>query len=53
MDAIDNARAYTLLITDRYANVKRIEAIVKALDVGTPYKPEKCEPSTQGKRSDS
>jgi general secretion pathway protein D len=42
-----------LLITDRYANVKRIEAIVKALDVGTPYKPEKCEGPTPGKRSDS
>jgi general secretion pathway protein D len=42
-----------LLITDRYANVKRIEAIVKALDVGTPYKAEKCEVPTSGKRSDS
>jgi general secretion pathway protein D len=42
-----------LLITDRYANVKRIEAIVKALDVGTPYKAEKCEGPTPGKRSDS
>jgi len=41
----------TLLITDRYANVKRIEAIVKALDVGTPYKPEKCE--SPAKRNDS
>jgi general secretion pathway protein D len=33
----------SLLIVDRYANVRRIETIVKALDVGTPYKPEKCE----------
>jgi type II secretory pathway component GspD/PulD (secretin) len=33
----------SLLIVDSYANVKRIETIVKALDVGTPYKPEKCE----------
>ena len=41
----------TLLIVDRYANVKRIEAIVKALDVGTPYKPEKCE--SPSKRNDS
>jgi general secretion pathway protein D len=41
----------TLLIVDRYANVKRIEAIVKALDVGTQYKPEKCEPPA--KRNDS
>ena len=38
----------SLLITDRYANVKRIEAIVKALDVGTPYKPEKCEMANAG-----
>jgi general secretion pathway protein D len=43
----------TLLITDRYANVKRIESIVKALDVGTPYEPEKCEAAIPGKRSDS
>ena len=50
----------SLLITDRYANVKRIEAIVKALDVGTPYKPEKCEMANPGehreqpaKRNDS
>jgi general secretion pathway protein D len=33
----------SLLMVDSYANVKRIETIVKALDVGTPYKPEKCE----------
>ena len=32
----------SLLIVDSFANVKRIETIVKALDVGTPYKPEKC-----------
>jgi general secretion pathway protein D len=32
----------SLLIVDRFANVKRIEAIVKTLDVGTPHKPEKC-----------
>jgi hypothetical protein len=30
------------LIVDSYANVKRIETIVKTLDIGTPYKPEKC-----------
>jgi general secretion pathway protein D len=41
----------TLLIVDRYANVKRIEAIVRALDVGTPYEPEKCE--SPAKRNDS
>ena len=33
----------SLLIVDSYANVKRIETIVKALDVGTPYKPGECE----------
>jgi type II secretory pathway component GspD/PulD (secretin) len=32
----------SLLIVDSFDNVKRIEAIVKILDVGTPYKPEKC-----------
>lgn len=42
----------TLLITDRYANVKRIEAIVKALDVGTPYKPEKCEMARPGEHQE-
>ena len=35
-------------VDHRYANVKRIEAIVKALDVGTPYKPEKCEMANAG-----
>jgi len=45
--------ANVLLITDRYANVKKMEAIVKALDVGTAYKPEKCEGPAPGKRSDS
>jgi type II secretory pathway component GspD/PulD (secretin) len=40
----------TLVMVDRYANVKRIEAVIKTVDIGTPYKPEKCEPS---KRSDS
>lgn len=42
----------TLLITDRYANVKRIEAIVKALDIGAPYKPEKCEMANPGEHHD-
>jgi type II secretory pathway component GspD/PulD (secretin) len=32
-----------LLIVDSFANVKRIENLVHALDTGTPYKPEKCE----------
>jgi general secretion pathway protein D len=33
----------SLLVVDSFANVKRIETLVKALDVGPPYKPEKCE----------
>jgi len=33
----------SLLIVDSFANVKRIETLVKVLDVGSPYKPEKCE----------
>src|SRR5262249_33588712 len=31
-----------LILVDRFANVKRIEAIVQAVDTGEPYKPEKC-----------
>jgi general secretion pathway protein D len=41
----------TLLMVDRYANVKRIQEIIKTLDVGTAYKQEKCEIPV--KRSDS
>lgn len=32
-----------LLIVDSYANVKRIEQIVRALDTGEPYTPPACE----------
>jgi type II secretory pathway component GspD/PulD (secretin) len=32
-----------LILVDRFANVKRLEAIIDALDVGEPYKMEKCE----------
>ena len=34
-----------LILVDRFANVKRLEAIINAMDVGVgePYKPEKCE----------
>jgi hypothetical protein len=32
----------SLLLVDSFANVKRIEKLVKTLDVGTPYKPDKC-----------
>lgn len=32
-----------LLIVDTFANVRRIESVIDALDVGEPLKPEKCE----------
>jgi type II secretory pathway component GspD/PulD (secretin) len=34
----------TLLIVDRFANVRRIEAIIHGLDVGPPVVPRSCEP---------
>jgi general secretion pathway protein D len=33
----------TLLMVDTYANVKRIEQIVRALDTGEPYTPASCD----------
>lgn len=33
-----------LIIVDSYANVKRIEQIVRTLDTGEPYAPPSCEP---------
>jgi general secretion pathway protein D len=33
----------TLLIVDRFANVKRLEKMISALDVGAPYVPRACE----------
>ncbi|GFE90144.1 secretin N-terminal domain-containing protein [Steroidobacter agaridevorans] len=39
--------ANKLILADTYANVKRMEKIVSALDAGgEPYTPEKCSPST-------
>ena len=41
-----------LILVDRFANVKRLKTIIDALDVGEPYKPEKCEypsPSSSSK----
>lgn len=32
-----------LILVDTFANVRRLEAVIEALDVGEPYKPEKCE----------
>lgn len=44
----------TLLIVDSYANVRRIEALVTALDTGDPYFPEKCAaPAVDGGRNGS
>ncbi len=31
-----------LIMVDTYANVRRIESVIEALDVGEPYTPEKC-----------
>ena len=41
-----------LILVDRFANVKRLEAIIEAMDVGEPYKPEKCEysPASSGSK---
>ena len=33
-----------LILVDTFGNVKRLEAVIDAMDVGEPYKPEKCEP---------
>jgi type II secretory pathway component GspD/PulD (secretin) len=38
-----NVCSNSLLMSDSYANIRKIEILVKALDVGTPYNPEKCE----------
>lgn len=32
-----------LIMVDTFANVRRIEGVIEALDVGEPFKPEKCE----------
>ncbi len=33
-----------LILVDTFGNVKRLEAVITSMDVGEPYKPEKCEP---------
>jgi len=35
--------ANKLIVVDTFANVRRIESVIEALDVGEPFKPEKCE----------
>ncbi|MFL6601724.1 MAG: secretin N-terminal domain-containing protein [Steroidobacteraceae bacterium] len=41
----------SLLIADSYANVRKIETLVRALDAGTaPYQPEKCEAQSAAAR---
>jgi general secretion pathway protein D len=42
----------SLLMIDTYANVRRIEALIKALDTGDPFTPAKCE-SPSAKPADS
>jgi general secretion pathway protein D len=37
-----------LILVDTFGNVKRLEAIIQALDVGDPFKPEKCEGRPSG-----
>lgn len=32
-----------LIMVDTFANVRRIESVIDALDTGEPFKPEKCE----------
>jgi general secretion pathway protein D len=32
-----------LIIVDTFANIRRMDALIASLDVGTPFKPEKCE----------
>jgi len=41
----------TLIIVDTFANVKRIEAIVRRLDVGEPFKAHACEAPIQSRES--
>lgn len=36
--------ANALILVDRFVNVRRIEAIIRDLDVGTPLTPQSCEP---------
>jgi general secretion pathway protein D len=43
----------SLLIVDYYANVRRIEALVKTMDVGTPIKPMSCDPESLNSHRES
>ena len=33
-----------LIMADTFGNIRRIETLIASLDVGEPYKPQKCEP---------
>ena len=43
----------SLIMVDTYANVRRIESLVKALDTGDPYQPAKCEAPKPATPADS
>jgi general secretion pathway protein D len=32
-----------ILISDVYSNVRRIEGLIRSMDVGEPYKPSRCD----------
>jgi general secretion pathway protein D len=38
-----------LILVDRYANARRLESIIQALDTGQAFKPESCSDATQGR----
>ncbi len=38
--------ANKLILVDTFANVRRLESVIQSIDVGEPYKPEKCEVRT-------
>lgn len=40
-----------LIMVDTFANVRRIEKVIEALDTGEPYKPEKCEDAVRAFQS--
>jgi general secretion pathway protein D len=43
--------ANKLILVDTFGNVKRLKAVIESMDVGEPYKPEKCEPRSPERSS--